>query len=102
MVSSSSLTSTGERFSKPKLWKKFRTPGFGAGRNVRFGDLDSDGHNEVVLVREFKLQILEGSSGHLRRVVMFPDDGHPDLAAYVADVTGDRIDEIILWNQEEV
>ena len=40
--------------------------------------------------------------GHLRRVVMFPDDGHPDLAAYVTDVTGDPRDEIILWNQEEV
>ena len=40
--------------------------------------------------------------GHLRRVVMFPDDGHPDLAYYVADVTGDRRDEIILWDQERV
>jgi len=27
---------------KPKLWKKFDTPVFGAGRNVRFGDLDGD------------------------------------------------------------
>ena len=33
--------------------------------------------------------------GHLRRVVMFPDDGHPDLAAYVADLTGDARDEIV-------
>jgi hypothetical protein len=40
--------------------------------------------------------------GHLRRVVMFPDDGHPDLAAYVADVTGDQRDEVILWDQERV
>ncbi len=40
--------------------------------------------------------------GNLRRVVMFPDDGHPDLAAYVADVTGDKRDEIILWDQERV
>ena len=28
--------------------------------------------------------------GQLRRVVMFPDDGHPDLAAAVRDLTGDR------------
>ncbi len=34
--------------------------------------------------------------GQLRRVVMFPDDGHPDLAAYTADVTGDQRDEVIL------
>jgi hypothetical protein len=40
--------------------------------------------------------------GHLRRVVMFPDDGHPDLAAYVADVTGDQRDEVILWDQTRV
>jgi rhamnogalacturonan endolyase len=40
--------------------------------------------------------------GHLRRVVMFPDDGHPDLAYYVADVTSDRRDEVILWDQERV
>jgi rhamnogalacturonan endolyase len=40
--------------------------------------------------------------GQLRRVVMFPDDGHPDLAYYVADVTGDARDEVILWDQERV
>jgi hypothetical protein len=40
--------------------------------------------------------------GQLRRVVMFPDDGHPDLAAYVADATGDARDEVILWDQERV
>ena len=40
--------------------------------------------------------------GHLRRVVMFPDDGHPDLAANVLDLTGDQRDEIVLWDQERV
>ena len=40
--------------------------------------------------------------GHLRRVVMFPDDGHPDLAAAVLDVTGDQRDEIVLWDQSRV
>jgi rhamnogalacturonan endolyase len=40
--------------------------------------------------------------GQLRRVVMFPDDGHPDLAAYVADLTGDQRDEVVLWDQERV
>ncbi len=40
--------------------------------------------------------------GYLRRVVMFPDDGHPDLAAYVADLTGDARDEIVLWDQEHI
>jgi hypothetical protein len=40
--------------------------------------------------------------GGLRRVVMFPDDGHPDLAANVLDLTGDQRDEIVLWDQARV
>jgi hypothetical protein len=40
--------------------------------------------------------------GRLRRVVMFPDDGHPDLAVAVLDVTGDQRDEIVLWDQQRV
>lgn len=57
--------------------------------------------------QEFALlsgNVCEGGmiDGHLRRVVMFPDDGHPDLCAYVADVTGDSRDEVILWDQERV
>ncbi len=40
--------------------------------------------------------------GHLRRAVMFPDDGHPTLAAAVMDVTGDARDEVLLWDQERV
>jgi hypothetical protein len=40
--------------------------------------------------------------GQLRRVVMFPDAGHPDLASAVRDVTGDARDEIVLWDQTRV
>ena len=40
--------------------------------------------------------------GHLRRVVMFPEDGHPELAFAVADVTGDPRDEVILWDLNSV
>jgi hypothetical protein len=40
--------------------------------------------------------------GYLRRVVMFPDDGHPDLAFTVLDVKGDQRDEVIVWDQKEV
>ena len=120
--------------SQPKLWKKFATPRFGAGRNVRFGDLngdgqlemlicqniprahqddfdqigcltavtldgailwqsgkpdprnglltndtpfqihdiDGDGRCEVVLVRDFKVQILEGSTGKVQRWAWMP------------------------------
>ena len=40
--------------------------------------------------------------GKLRRAVMFPDDGHPDLAAAVLDVTGDPRDEVVLWDRDRV
>ncbi len=40
--------------------------------------------------------------GQLRRVVMFPNDGHPDLAYAVLDVAGDARDEVILWDEKRV
>lgn len=57
--------------------------------------------------QEFALlsgNIREGGmiDGQLRRAVMFPDDGHPELAACVLNVTGDERDEVILWDQERV
>ncbi|HYF00869.1 MAG TPA: hypothetical protein VEJ18_18250, partial [Planctomycetota bacterium] len=119
---------------KPVVWKKFRTPLFGAGRNVRFGDLDGDGvvdmlfaqvvakvdsgnfveascltavtmegqvlwqlgrpdprhglltsdtpfqihdldgdgRTEVVLVKDFKLQVLDGATGAVKRWAWMP------------------------------
>jgi len=32
---------------RPVLWKKIKTEGFGAGRNLRFGELDGDGHPDM-------------------------------------------------------
>jgi len=34
---------------KPVLWKKIRTDGFGVGRNLRFGDLDGDGQQDILV-----------------------------------------------------
>ncbi|MGH9577746.1 MAG: hypothetical protein ACRD3R_09940, partial [Terriglobales bacterium] len=36
---------------RPKLWRKFDTPNFGAGRNVRFGDLDGDGVLDMLIAQ---------------------------------------------------
>jgi hypothetical protein len=36
------------------------------------------------------------------RVVLFPDDGHPDLCAEVLDITGDSRDEIVLWDRKSL
>jgi hypothetical protein len=59
-----------------------------------------DGQEFVLLSGNVK----EGGmiDGHLRRVVMFPNDGHPDLAAQVMNITGDARDEIVLWDQHSV
>jgi hypothetical protein len=40
--------------------------------------------------------------GHLRRVVLFPDDGHPEMCLHVMDLTGDARDEVIFWDQQSV
>ncbi len=37
-----------------------------------------------------------------RRVVVFPDDGHPDRCNAVLDVTGDCRDEIVVWDPHEI
>jgi rhamnogalacturonan endolyase len=37
-----------------------------------------------------------------RRVVMFPDDGHPELAWMAHDLTGDPRDELIVWDLESI
>lgn len=36
------------------------------------------------------------------RVVIFPDDGHPELCAEVLDITGDGRDELILWDAHKM
>ncbi|MBL8229684.1 MAG: hypothetical protein JNL98_14440 [Bryobacterales bacterium] len=40
--------------------------------------------------------------GHLRRVVLLPQDGHPEMAFNVLDVTGDPRDELIVWDPNSV
>ena len=37
-----------------------------------------------------------------RPVVMFPDDGHPDMCNAVLDITGDARDEVVVWDQHEI
>jgi rhamnogalacturonan endolyase len=41
-------------------------------------------------------------NGHFERAVMFPDDGHPDLACFALDLTGDGRDEVVLWDEKSV
>ena len=48
--------------------------------------------------------VVEGGlfDGWGRKVVVFPDDGHPDMCNAVLDITGDCRDEIVVWNPHEI
>jgi len=48
--------------------------------------------------------ITEGGifDGRGRKVLEFPDDGHPDMCNAVLDLTGDCRDEIVVWNPDEL
>ena len=37
-----------------------------------------------------------------RKVVEFPDDGHPDMCNAVLDITGDCRDEVVVWDPHEI
>jgi rhamnogalacturonan endolyase len=37
-----------------------------------------------------------------RKILTFPDDGHPDMCNAVLDITGDCRDEIVVWNPNEI
>lgn len=40
--------------------------------------------------------------GRGRKVVEFPDDGHPDMCNAVLDITGDCRDEVVVWDPKEI
>lgn len=48
--------------------------------------------------------VIEGGvfDGWGRKVLQFPDDGHPDMCNATLDLTGDCRDEIVVWNQHEM
>ena len=41
-------------------------------------------------------------NGNGQMVVVFPDDGHPDLSHTVMDISGDTRDEILVWDQNSI
>lgn len=73
---------------------------FHAGSPVQPVNWKGDGTEYIFL----SPNIVEGGlvDGWGRRVVMFPDDGHPDLAWTVHDLTGDPRDELIVWDTESI
>ena len=59
-----------------------------------------DGTELILLNGNVKLGGMMDGDGDV--VVTFPDDGHPDLCAEVIDLTGDRRDEIVLWDAKKM
>ena len=41
-------------YPQPQLWKVISTPGFGAGKSIRFGDLNGDGRKEILLAQNIR------------------------------------------------
>jgi hypothetical protein len=73
---------------------------FHAGSPVLPVNWRGDGQEFIML----SANTVEGGlvDGWGRRAVMFPDDGHPDMAYLVHDLTGDPRDEIIVWDPERI
>jgi len=67
---------------RPVVWKKIATPGFGVGRNLRFGDLDGDGRMEILVP-----QVIQ--------------HGPRDAYAEVGCLTAVDLDGGILWRHGE-
>jgi hypothetical protein len=96
---------------QPKLWKRFATPKFGAGRNVRFGDLDGDGQVDMLIAQNIP-RVRGDSFDHLSALTAVTLDGRVlwqsgradprnglltnDTPFQINDIDGDRRNDVIL------
>jgi rhamnogalacturonan endolyase len=96
---------------QPKLWKRFATPKFGAGRNVRFGDLDGDGQVDMLIAQNIP-RVRGDSFDHLSALTAVTLDGRllwqsgradprnglltNDTPFQINDIDGDRRNEVVL------
>jgi len=60
------------------------------------------GRTEEFFVHNANVNIGGMYDGWGRKVVVFPDDGHPDMANAVLDITGDSRDELVVWDQDQI
>jgi hypothetical protein len=102
---------------KMVLWKKIYTPGFGVGRNLRFGDLDGDGKLDILIVQQnahgptdrySEVGCLTAMTvdGRLLWQNGLPDAWHDqltsDVAVQIHDIDGDGRNEVIYCRDMEI
>lgn len=102
---------------KPLLWKKIATPGFGVGRNLRFGDLNGDGKMEILVpqVIQYGPRDAYAEVGCLTAIDLDgnilwrhgkPDPANwfltNDVAVQVHDIDGDGAAEVIYCQDFEI
>jgi len=64
--------------------------------------LNWTGRSEEYFVHNANVDEGGAYDGWGRKVLQFPDDGHPDMCNAVLDITGDCRDEIVVWNPYEI
>jgi len=94
---------------QPVLWKRISTPGFGAARALRLGDLDGDGRPELLLVQN--IGFFGGNYNHISCMTALslegrvlwqtgkPDPDHAwvtyDVAVQIHDLDDDGQNEVV-------
>ncbi|XOV95183.1 MAG: hypothetical protein ACFHWX_10835 [Bacteroidota bacterium] len=64
--------------------------------------LNWTGDSEEFIVHNPNVDIGGVFDGWGRKVLDFPDDGHPDMCNAVLDIMGDARDEIVVWDPHEI
>ena len=64
--------------------------------------LNWTGKSEEFFVLNANVEEGGAFDGWGKKVLDFPDDGHPDMCYYNIDLTGDCRDEIVVWNSHEI
>ena len=100
-----------ESFPAPVLWRRIELGDSGAGKSVRFGDVDGDGELEILMAQNLK-RMGSGDFGMISCVTAFkltgevlwqigePNPGHAlltaDLPVQIHDIDGDGENEVVL------